>query len=166
MYNIGKYTFAPHKVVWREMASRFTAAVAGEVDGKVCIPDHKLMLVPCKSENEAHYVCALLNSSPVGLSVLAVAVQIQFDPHILTRLALPKYDAKNETHQALAAQSKRAHKAQAKGKADEVSEAEEEIDLLAARVWKLTDDEVQDIRDSFAELIGTSEPEEDKSEEE
>lgn len=166
MYNIGEYTFAPHKVVWREMASRFTAAVAGEVDGKVCIPDHKLMLVPCKSENEAHYVCALLNSSPVGLSVLSVAVQIQFDPHILTRLALPKYDAKNETYQALAVQSKRAHKAQAKGDADGVKAAEDEIDLLAAKVWNLTDDEVQDIRDSFAQLIGTSETEEDESEEE
>jgi len=164
MYNIGDYTFAPYKVIWREMASKFTAAVAGEVDGKVCIPDHKLMLVPCKTENESHYLCALLNSSPVGLSILSVAINLQFNPHVLTRIALPKYDPKNETHRSLAAASKTAHKAAAKGRGDRVVEIEEEIDRLAAQVWNLSDDEMQEIKDSLRELGGTVSYENDEEE--
>lgn len=166
MYNIGEYTFAPYKVVWREMASTFTAAVAGEAAGKVHIPDHKLMLVPCKTENEAHYLCALLNSSPVGLSVLATTIKIQFDPHILTRIALPKYDPKDEMHKALAAASKAAHKAAAKDKTDKVTEIEEEIDGLAAKVWSLSDDEMQDIKDSLREQGGTVSYEDEEDDEE
>ncbi len=155
MYAISGLTFAPYKVVWREMASNFTAAVSGETDGKVHIPDHKLMLVPCKTETEAHYLCALLNSSPVGLSVLATVIQIQFDPHILTRIGIPKFDPKNETHKALAAASKAAHKAAAKDKGDKVMELEEEIDGLAQIIWGLDDDELGDIKESLRELGGT-----------
>ena len=155
MYAISDKTFAPYKVVWREMAKNFTAAVAGDFDGKACIPDHKLMLVPCTTENEAHYLCAVLNSSPVGLSVLATTIQIQFDPHILTRLAIPKYDSKSDLHKALARASKAAHKAVAKEQQDKVHEIEEQIDAWVSQLWNLSGDELADIKGSLRDLGGT-----------
>ncbi len=166
MYAISENTFAPYKVVWREISTSFAAAVVGEEDGKPCIPDHKLMMVPCKTEQEAHYLCALLNSSPFGFSVLSTAIQIQFDPHILTRIALPKFDPKNETHKALAAASKVAHRAAAKGDAAKVTEAEQEIDRLSQVIWGLNDDELAEIKDSLAEMTGAEARAEEEGDEE
>ena len=62
VYNVGPYTFAPYKVCWREVAADINAAVCTSFDGKVVTFDHTLVAVPCDSEEEGHYICALLNS--------------------------------------------------------------------------------------------------------
>ncbi|MDW8309171.1 MAG: N-6 DNA methylase, partial [Verrucomicrobiales bacterium] len=65
IYNVGPYTFAPYKVVWREQAAFLTAAVSVSPRGQpAVIPDHKLSLCVGSSEDEVHYICALLNSVP------------------------------------------------------------------------------------------------------
>ncbi len=170
MYNIGEYTFAPFKVVWSEIAHTLKAAVVGSAEGehldeKIAVPDHTAVFIPSKTETEAHYLCALLNSTPAQLAATAYIV-LHPDPHVITRIALPKFDSKNETHKALAAASKAAHRAAAKGKDEQVREAEEEIDTLAARIWNLSDDEVQDIKDSLREMGGTIGYEDDVEDEE
>jgi hypothetical protein len=170
MYGIGETTFIPFKVVWSEIAHTLNAAVIGSVtdkylDERVTVPDHTAVFIPAKTETEAHYLCALLNSTPAQLAATAYIV-LHPDPHIITRINLPKFDPKNETHKALAAASKAAHKAAAKGKDEQVREAEEEIDTLAARIWNLSDDEMQDIKDSLRELGGTIGYEDDVEEQE
>ncbi len=170
MYNIGSYTFAPFKVVWSEIAHTLKAAVVGSVEDehlgkRIVMPDHTVVFIPARDENEAHYVCALLNSTPAQLAATAYIV-LHPDPHILTRIALPKFDPHSETHKALAAASKAAHKAAAKGKTEQVMEAEEKIDCLAARVWNLTDEEMQDIKDSLRDLGGVIGYEEAEDEDE
>ncbi len=168
MYNISDYTFAPYKVVWSEIANTLKAAVIGSVEDeilgeRVVVPDHTAILIPSKTETEAHYLCALLNSAPAQLAAMSYIV-LHPDPHVLTRIGIPKYDAKNETHAALSAHSKRAHKHQAKGNAGAVKDAETEIDALAAKVWNLTDAELREIQDSLAELVGGAEAEEEAEE--
>jgi SAM-dependent methyltransferase len=159
MYGIGEITFMPFKVVWSEIAHTLKAAVISSVEDehigeKVVVPDHTAVMIPAKTETEAHYLCALINSTPAQLAATAYIV-LHPDPHILTRIAIPKFDPKDETHKALAAASKAAHKAAAKDKTDKVTEIEEEIDGLAAKVWSLSDDEMQDIKDSLREQGGT-----------
>jgi hypothetical protein len=151
MFNIGDYTFAPYKVVWREQASRLTAAVASGQDHCV-IPDHKLMLVPFDNKRAAHFLCAVLNSSPAQFVTLSYAVNIQMDTHILENVRAPRFDPKNTVHQQLAKLSQQAHKAAARGDAAQVQTLEAEIDQLAAQVWGLTQAELQEIQQSLAEL--------------
>ncbi len=133
---VSDYTFAEWKVVWREQSSKMTAAVAGLHEGKPGMPDHKLMLIDCATEEEAHYLCALLNCSIVALKVLAYAVSIQMDPHILERLRIPRFNPQNPLHQRLAELSARAHQivSQWGGQSARSEDAEnavklEEIDL-------------------------------------
>ena len=64
IYNVGPYTITGWKVVWREQSSWFQAAFAGLKSQQVIVPDHKLMLVACRSEQEAHFILGMLNSSP------------------------------------------------------------------------------------------------------
>ncbi len=170
MYAISGLTFAPFKVVWSEIAHTLKAAVIGSVDDqhlgeRIVVPDHTAIMIPTKGETEAHYLCALLNSTPAQLAATAYIV-LHPDPHILTRIGIPKYDPKNETHKALAAASKAAHKAAAKGKSDRVMEIEEEIDGLAQKIWGLDDDELDDIKESLRELGGTVSYEDNEDEEE
>ena len=41
MFAISGYTFAPHKVIWREQVTSLTASVVGSHQGKPIIPDHR-----------------------------------------------------------------------------------------------------------------------------
>lgn len=74
MRNMAAYSLAPWKVVWREQSSEFQAAVVGDFGKKTVLPDHKLMSVPCRSSEEAHYLAALLGSSPSKLVVISYVV--------------------------------------------------------------------------------------------
>jgi hypothetical protein len=158
MSEIGDYTFAPWKVVWREQASTMTASVVGLKDGKPVVPDHKLMLVGCASEDEAHFVCACLNSSIGQMVAVSYAVEIQMDPHILEHIRIPRFDRKNPVHLRLSELSKQAHEAAKVGDEMRLREIEAEIDRQAAKLWGLSDDELRDIQQSLAELSETPEP--------
>lgn len=145
MYDVGPYTFAPYKVVWREQASRITVAVPEPTQGTTIVPDHKLMLVDCQSASEAHYLCALLNSSPTEFIVASYGVNVQMDTHILQHVSIPKYYPKNLLHQGLSALSQQAHQlaAQSKEGEEELRKVEEEIDQKAAELWGLTKEELK-----------------------
>ena len=54
VYNIGRYTFEPFKVVWPEQAQSIEASVVSDdKQGRLIIPDHKLTIVGLSDEQEA-----------------------------------------------------------------------------------------------------------------
>ncbi len=151
IFNIGDYTFARYKVVIREIAGGLTCAVVGEHEGKPVIPDHKLVMVAFSSANEAHFVCALLNSSPARLFVESYVITTQFSSHLFEKLAIPEFDARNKLHLKLAELSKEAHKAVRKGDQAELEQIADQIDDIAARLWNLSGEELDDVRRSLAD---------------
>lgn len=157
MFAVGDYTLAQWKVVWREQASEMTASVVGIHNRKVVIPDHKLMTVACANEDEAHYVCALLNSSVGRFIPLSYAVEIAMDPHILEHISVPKYDRRNKVHQKLGSLSKRASELTEKGHMSLRAKIEEEIDELAAELWDLEKTELKEIQEAI-QLLSESTP--------
>lgn len=158
MFNVGEYTFAPWKVVWRYVASDFIVAVAASDCGQPIIPNDKVMLVACASLAEAHYLCGVLNSSPVRFGVRSFFVETQIAPHVIEQFHIPVFEAANPVHQSLARLSKQAQElAPAAYNGDKAAQTalrkvEDEIDQIAARLWGLTDVELQEIRQSLAEL--------------
>ena len=153
VYNVGQYTFAPYKVMWREQASELTATAVIASD-QPFIPDHKLMLVPCSTPGEASYLTACLNSAACRLAVGSYVVAIGMSTHVLEHVAIPTFEAANSLHQALASLSQRAHQLAASGKEGEaeLGGVEEEIDRLAAQLWGITGEEMGEIRRALAEL--------------
>ena len=152
MFAVGDYTFAPYKVVWREQAAGLTVAVVEPTETKAVVPDHKLMMVDFQDKEEAHYLCAALNSSPARLVVISYGVSIQMDTHVLENVRVPLFDPDNPTHCQLAVLSVEAHEATAAGDTARVQEIEAEIDRLAAELWGLTEEELRDIQKSLEEL--------------
>ena len=108
LWNVGPYTFARHKVAWREVQNpeKFFASYIGpKTDvllGEVpVIPDHKLYFVPCTSAEEAYYLCGFLNSPAVRAFVTGYAVDTQIATHITEYIGIPSYNPTNALHLAL-----------------------------------------------------------------
>ena len=154
MFNVGDYSFAPYKVVWREQSAWFTCAVVETDDDRPVMPDHKLMLVDLPSEEEAHYLCGTLNSAPVTLTVRSYVISVQQTTHILNNVRVPKYDPTNPTHQRLAELSLWAQEQAAAGETEVLEGIDAEVDQAAAELWGITAEELAEIRRSLEELRG------------
>jgi SAM-dependent methyltransferase len=162
LFKIGKYTFQPFKVVWREITSDFVAAVLSPrtdpyVGMKTILPDHKLMMVPCDTETQAHYLCAILNSSIVRFLVKSYTVETQISTHVLEYVPIPTFDLNNQIHLKLAAASKEAHDLATAGTLDRLRSLEEEIDnTVACDVYGLNSDDLEATRLSLRILMGAT----------
>lgn len=117
---------------------------------KPVVPDHTCILVECDSAEEAHYLCATVNSSPARLAIRNYIV-LHPDPHVLDNVNVPQFAKADRTHAHLAELSVAAHKAAAKGATAEVSKIEAEIDRAAACLWGLKDEDLAEIKRSLEE---------------
>jgi hypothetical protein len=139
MYNIGPYTTAPVKVVWRRMDRQINAAVIEQrldplLGLRPMIPQETCVIVACDSADEAHYLCAVLNSAIVNELVRACSVRGGKGfgtPGMLTFIPLRRFEPDNGRHGELAALSRQAHAA---AEADVQADIQREIDGLAAAV--------------------------------
>lgn len=147
MFDVGDYTLAKHKVVWKDQASDFTAAVLSG-DEPLALPNHKVILVACDTDDEAHYLCGALNSVPVRLFVACYAIETQISTHTVTYVHVPRFDPKSRSHEALAEASRNAHSAVTAGMAAD----QNAVDRAAARIWGLRVAEIEAMRIFFDEL--------------
>lgn len=106
LWSTGPYTFAPFKVLWREMGNSFAAAYIGsaEIDyagEKTVIPDHKLYFIPVDSEPEAAYLTGFLNAPIIAKAVSAYAAQLSLGASVAEYLNIPKFDEGDEQMAAI-----------------------------------------------------------------
>ena len=132
-----------YKVVWREQASAFTAAVVLPINDpvvgkKAVIPDHKLMFVKCLTLEEAHFVCACLNSRVTRFIVKSYAIDTQISTHVLNYVKIPRFKPENQTHRELAKLSMEAHDAVRAGDQKELDRIEKKIDSAVAKLLSIT----------------------------
>ena len=170
LFNV-KQSFALYKVLWKEQAKGLIAAVIDSINDpilgiKIVIPNHKLMFVPCEKENEAHFICAVLNSIIARLIAKSYIIETQISTHIMDYVNVPQFDDNNDIHRKLAELSKIAHRLVASGEESKLSEIEEEIDRLVAQLYGISDDELRDIKISLKILEGEEIEEEELAEEE
>lgn len=71
LYSVTAACLAPHKVVFREIADRTIAAPVHSAD---VIPDHKLHVIPCTTEDEAEWLAEVMNSDVFERIVKAFAL--------------------------------------------------------------------------------------------
>jgi SAM-dependent methyltransferase len=153
MYDVGPYTVAPIKVVWRRMDRRVTAAVVEPHDDprlgpKPVVPQETCVLVAIESSDEAHYLAAVLNSVVVEFLVGSHSVRGGKGfgtPSMLEYLRVRRFQPDNPIHAELAAASRRAHGLAAEGR--DLGEVQASIDRLAARLWGLGDDDMRQMAD-------------------
>ncbi|MEE8453127.1 MAG: N-6 DNA methylase, partial [Thermoguttaceae bacterium] len=163
MYNIGTYTVAPIKIVWRRMDRRINAAVLEQAEDRLLgrrpiIPQETCAMIPCDSTDEAHYLCAVLNSAIVNFLVTAHSVDGGKGfgtPSMLDFIKLQQFQPSNPLHTELARRSREAHERE-KGSGvfsgkqptslPPLEQIQLRIDRLAAQLWNLTENELRAIR--------------------
>ena len=154
MFNIGPYTMSDWKVIWQRMGSHMCAAVAGS-RGSPYVPQETLCFIPTRSQIEAHYICAVLNSTPFDCAVGAYSQKggkSFASPHILEHLSVPAFDAHDRRHRRLAVLSKLAHNAARRGDDEALGSLESQIDMLAAGLWGLSEDELAELKRAMEDM--------------
>lgn len=155
VFDVGDYTFAPYKVVWPNIASRIDAAVVSIQEGKPIVPQHIVTLVPLANPDEAHYLCAVMNSSLANYALQSYSVRggKSFGtPHVMENIRVPSFEPNDSIHQALADLSEQAHEIAREGDQESLGHIEAEVDKQAAKLWGLTDAELKEIQNSLREL--------------
>ena len=157
LYNVGNYSFAPFKVVWREIASDFVVAPvftqkdSGGIE-RVIIPNHKLMIVPVRSKPEALFVAGMLNSTVARYTVLSYTITTQISTHVLNNIGVPEYDSQNAAHKAIVEVAKKSVKAAANGDLAKLSELDVELDEATRPVWGASSAEISALREALGEI--------------
>ncbi len=142
MYDIGPYTFAPWKVAWKRTTRNFEACVLGSLPIAECgvermaIPNGKVMIIPFQDEDEAHFVCALLNSA-IARSEINASISSEAHRDIINVVSIPPFSAKDPLHRRLTSLSRKAHAKAASG--NELTTVELEVDRTAAELWGISD---------------------------
>lgn len=108
LWSTGPYTFAPFKVLWREMGNTFAAAYIGSASiehagEKIVVPDHKLYFIPVESEPEAAYLTGFLNAPTIAKAVSAYAAQLSLGASVAEYLNIPKFEEANGQMAAIGA---------------------------------------------------------------
>jgi hypothetical protein len=142
MYDVGPYTVAPFKVVWRRMDHRIRAAVLEpfphpSLGPRPVVPQETCALVAADSADEAHYLCAILNSSLIEFLVESHNVRGGKgfgSPGMFEYLRIARYDPNHTIHRALAAASKTAHGLAAAG--GNTAAIESEINAWVSELWE------------------------------
>lgn len=141
MFGIGAYTFARYKVVWKRMANDLVAAVISqhktEFGWKTIVPLDTTSLFALDNETEAHYLCAILNSTIVREFVKSYSSAGRGfgAPSVMEHVGIPKFDAKNRTHAKLAQLSKELHEARSHSALIKLNRLEKQVDDAVAKLF-------------------------------
>jgi len=158
MYNISKETFAPFKVIWRTMGNSIDATVLEPIEDKrigrkSLIHKNTVISVSLTNKNEAHYLCAVLNSAIVNFVAKSYSVKggKSFgSTNLLDFIAIPRYDPSSALHMKLAELSQQAHAITAEGK--DVSTIDADVDRSASELWGISTKELEEIKKALEEL--------------
>jgi len=174
IYDIGTYTFASYKVVWKRFAGAisgkatdFACAVIELINGKPIIPNDKIILIETRSLEEAYYITGILNST-IARSIIAVyTYELGQATHIIDTIKIPKFDPNNNLHKKIADLSKKAHELAkyiySNNRPDdckninaneELKKVEDDIDLAVAELYGITKEELEGFKELMDILSG------------
>lgn len=166
--NFSDWMLSDYKVVWNQMGNELAAAVITPVTdpylgNKPVIPEHVMAFIPTNTEDEAHYICAILNSTLVNLILQSIAKGGKnfASPELINNINIKRYNELNPIHARLVELSKKAHQLAQQNQLDELKKVEDEIDKTVAELYRLTNEELKEIKRSLAILKGEEVEEEE-----
>jgi hypothetical protein len=148
MFGIGPYTVARYKVVWKRMASDLVAAVISQIKTpfgyKTVIPTDTTSLFATGQEKEAHYLCAIVNSTPVRefIKSYSSAGRGFGAPAVMEHVALPPFDPKKRLHSGLAELSQKLHNLKVEGQDLEIQRLARDLDSMVSSLFGLGREDV------------------------
>jgi len=161
VYDIGTYTFAPYKVVWKRIAGAITGKAVSfactaitPINGHPVITDDSTILVETSDANEAYYLAGFLNSLLSRAIIASYSYELRQETHIADVIKIPKFNPQDRLHIKIAELAKTAHElaghkynrpASEKyiNTKEELKRVEKEIDLAVAELFGLSEEKSQ-----------------------
>lgn len=140
-FGISKDTFSSYKVVWKGMGNDLISCVVSTqktpMGHKKVIPQHTTSFIPTNDESEAHFLCAILNSTPVRdyIKSFSAAGRGFGTPSVINHLALPKFEPDNALHKRLAELSLALHDLAARNELGGIRALEIEVDKAVRELF-------------------------------
>jgi hypothetical protein len=140
MFGVGEYSVAPWRVAWARTTKHMGAAVLSQmrtaVGRKAIIACDHATFIATDDRMEAHYICAILNSTFVQEFLESACPTAEVGPpSSIEPLAIPKFERTDPLHRALSGLSVDAHRiARRKGDLGPLDAA---IDAKVAELWKI-----------------------------
>lgn len=139
--NVGDYTFMPYKVLWREQGQSMTCVVVSNisdqyVSNKTVVTDSKVLAVSFNDMYEAHYLCAVLNSSEIDSIIQGYTINTNRGTDIVKNINTPQYNKNNPKHLLLAKHSISAHQAYINNQTKEIECIQKEIDNIVRDIFE------------------------------
>lgn len=126
--NIGDYTYAPYKVLWKEQTGSMSAVVVSSylksipnadktlfandlnpTGDKNIVVDSKVLMLGLYELEEAFYVAGIINSPNIRNIIDGYAVSTNRGTDVLKYIAIPKFNKKINLHSSIAAKSAEIH---------------------------------------------------------
>ena len=101
--NVGDYTFKPYKVLWQEQAKAVDCCVVSSisddfVSDKKVVTDSKVLFVSFDTENEAHYLCGVLNSEIIEQIIQGYTIDTNRGTDVVKNIRIPQFNPTNPLH--------------------------------------------------------------------
>jgi hypothetical protein len=160
---IGPHTISEWKVVFKDLTEFFQCCVVGPQDssiaGKPILPDYTLRLIPASSEDEAHYIAGLLNSTPCILALYYSSTGVQTQRYHASdaeKIAIAKYVG-STSQKAIAKLAMKCHEAVRNRKLEALEGLEAKLDDIAASFWSIPSSALSVMRKTL-DLLKTGAP--------
>ena len=140
IYGLGDWD-SKYKVVWKSMGFYPDFVVVSSVDDevlgrKIVAVEHVQYFIPIDHGDEAHYICAVLNSSLVGATLRTLSAKGKSGlGAIVGEIRLDRFDPENKLHKQLSTCSKRAHSLAKAANEAELAKTQREINELAEQLF-------------------------------
>jgi adenine-specific DNA-methyltransferase len=137
------HVFAKYKVIWKRMADDMVSAVIAQhktpFGYRTVIPTDTISLIATDDEDEAHYLCAVVNSSAVRefIRSYSSAGRGFGTPSVMTHVGVPRFQSTKRLHTRLAQHSRTLHDLQKRGKPDEIGLLEKDVDGLVCELFNI-----------------------------
>lgn len=147
--NVGVYTYAPYKVLWKEQVGSMSAVVVGTylesipnadpnlfTEDKPIVVDSKVLMLDVYDEMEAYYVCGIINAYSVIRVIDGYAIATNRGVDVLKYIAIPLFDKNNALHLKIARKSKEIHLTAKNTVSDKsILALETELDALVVKLF-------------------------------
>lgn len=155
MFDVGRYTLAPNKVVWHRMVAPVQAAVVGLHDERPVLPQETHAFVACERREEAFYLCGMVNSLVFNFAASSYSQaggKSFASPHILDHVNVPVFDPGQSSHRLVSEIAAGIQQNATNLRPAELAIREHDLDTAAAAVWGISDEAFAEIRKAYRQL--------------
>lgn len=166
LFRISPIKMNTFKVAYGDTATRLSACVIpqkieDEILGeKHVVVDGTADIITIQDRDEAHYVCSMLNSTPLRTLAYTIALAKggvpfkRFTSWMIASLPMPRFAANSDSCKELIKTSLQAHKAAEKRNLSLLAKYESTIDELVLPLFKITKGELESLREHHQLLAG------------